>query len=440
MWGIAFQSLLAGMGLLVSYVLRRQSLVEWKAAAELCGPESVEVNAWILRVKARAGPVAVRIEPSRDKKRPARIVVAAPGPPGFQEVTIQGAPLFMEAVQTGDPTFEGRFVVEGPARLVAALLDEETRRLLSRLSFASLRLSAGELRAQVADEQIFDVLPGLVEVGRRFARPLDIPRRLALNANQDTEPGVRLQNLLLLVREHPKDRFTAETLREACSDKSPEVRLHAAKEMGAEGHGVLLEIAESLENDALSAEAVSALGRGLPVERAKALLHRARSARRPRSVRACLVTLGLCGDAAVDTLADVLAQRDVELAIAAARALGETGSPAAEPPLILALQSREAAELREAAAKALGRVGSVAAVLPLKEAAERSLLDLDLRRETRQAIAEIQARAEGASPGQLSLAGTEAGQLSLAQGEAGQLSLTEDPAGQLSLPPEEGPA
>jgi hypothetical protein len=396
MLSIVFHGIALGATLLVGYVLRRQSLVEWKAAAELCGLESVEVNAWTLRVKARAGPVTVRIEPSRDKKRSARIVVVAPGPPGFQEVAIQDTPLFLELVQIGDPSFEGRFLVAGPARLVAALLDEETRRLLSRLSFASLRLSAGALRVQVADEQIFDVLPVLVEVGRRFARPLDIPRSLALNANQDSEPGVRLRNLLLLVREHPRDRFSAETLREACSDTSPEVRLHAAKEMGTEGHGILLEIAESLEDDALSAEAVSALGRGLPAERTKALLDRAWSAGRPRSVRACLEALGLCGDAAV-----------------------------AEPPLINALLCDQE-DIRITAAKALGSVGSAASVLPLQEAAERSWLDLELRSATRQAIAEIQSRVEGGSPGQLSLAGAETGQLSLAEDPAGQLSLGGD--------------
>jgi hypothetical protein len=97
-----------------------------------------------------------------------------------------------------------------------------------------------------------------------------------------------------------------------------------------------------------------------------------------------------------------------------------------------------------AAATALGRLGSTAAVLPLKEAAERFPDDRDLGRATRQAIAEIQFRLQGASPGQLSLAGTEAGQLSLAPAEAGelslagteagQLSLATDPAGQLSLP------
>ncbi|HYU31630.1 MAG TPA: HEAT repeat domain-containing protein [Thermoanaerobaculia bacterium] len=60
----------------------------------------------------------------------------------------------------------------------------------------------------------------------------------------------------------------------------------------------------------------------------------------------------------------------------------------------------------------------------------------ELQRAARQAIAEIQSRLPGASPGQLSLAGTEAGQLSLAQIEEGQLSLVPEKAGRLSLPPE----
>ena len=136
--------------------------------------------------------------------------------------------------------------------------------------------------------------------------------------------------------------------------------------------------------------------------------------------------------AAVDVLTDVMAQEQGGLAVAAAQALEILRYPAAEPALILALQ-REQVDLRIAAAYALGRIGSVEAVLPLKETAERSWLDLELRRAARQAIAEIQSRLQGASPGQLSLAATEAGQLSLAQAETGQLSLADDAAGQLSL-------
>ena len=77
-----------------------------------------------------------------------------------------------------------------------------------------------------------------------------------------------------------------------------------------------------------------------------------------------------------------------------------------------------------AAAQALGQSGTVAAVVPLREAAERGG---DLRRAARQAIAGIQARLAGAEPGQLSLAGGEAGALSLADGEPGALSLADHP-------------
>jgi molecular chaperone DnaK (HSP70) len=56
---------------------------------------------------------------------------------------------------------------------------------------------------------------------------------------------------------------------------------------------------------------------------------------------------------------------------------------------------------------------------------ERKDADKRLRSAARQAVARIQSRRVGASPGQLSLASDEAGQLSLAD---------EDPKGQLSLP------
>ena len=80
--------------------------------------------------------------------------------------------------------------------------------------------------------------------------------------------------------------------------------------------------------------------------------------------------------------------------------------------------------MRVAAAAALGQVGSAAAVLPLKELGAHGNATTSERRAARQAIAEIQYRAHGASPGQLSLA----------EGDAGALSLAgDDPAGRVSL-------
>ena len=418
----------------------RKLLRAWQDAVLSCGLQVVETSsAWYPRLKARTGPVEVRIKTFGAERT--QIVVEAPWPPDFPWVSIcPEAVVQPSELKIGDRHFDDTFFIGGPSKLIFALLDAGTRRLLSRVSSdGKLDISRGELRlVQMPDEKVPHALPLLIDIGRRFARPMDIPRRLAENAHQDPEPGVRLQNLHLLIRELPNDPATAEALRKACSDPSSEIRLRAAKEVGAEGRGTLLELAANLEDDAVSAEAVSILDRELPFERVRAILVQALSLHRVRTARACLEALGRSGAAAaVDKLVEVLASKDIELATAAAQALGAIGSPAAEPSLIQALQ-REQTDLRVAAAQALGRAGSAAAVPALKEAAERSRLDRELRRATRQAIAEIQSRAHGASPGQLSLAGAEAGQLSLAEAEAGQLSLAEDPAGQLSLSEEEG--
>ncbi len=412
---------------------RRKRLRAWQDAAVSCGLQVSETSSlWYPRLKAGAGPMEVRISSSGDG---AQIVVKAPWPPEFRWVSIRPETVVQPAeIEVGDKRFDDTFFIGGPPNLVLALLDAETRRLLFHMSLnGKLDISRGELRViQMPDENVPHALPLLLDVGRRFAQPMDIPRRLAENAHQDPIPGVRLSNLLLLIRELPKDPATAEALRKACSDPSPEIRLRAAREVGAEGRGIFLELAESLENDAVSAEAVSTLGRALPFERTKAILDRALSRRCVRTVRACLEAIGRRGDASdVDILAKILENEDGELAPTAAWALGAIGSPAAEPPLIAALQ-RDQSDLRVVAANALGHVGSVAAVLPLKEMADRLLLG-EIRKAARQAIAEIQSRVLGASPGQLSLAGAEAGQLSLAEADAGQLSLASDPAGQLSL-------
>ena len=404
----------------------------WKEAARSCGLQVLATSPPPKpRLKARTGLVQVQIE---GKEKSTRIVIQVPAMPEFQHVTVRPGTVLQRdrEVETGDPWFDRVFSVAGPMRLLLALLHLEARRWLIATSNAiSFEISSGELRAIVPDGDVPEVLPRLLDMGKRLALAAEIPRHLAEAAVRDPYPGVRLQTLLVLIGE-PDRPETAEVLRKACSDPDPEIRLHAAREVGAEAHGVLLEIAESLENDELAAEAISALSldRALPFERVNAILGLALRRRRLRTAHACLEALVPGKDAAIATLAKVMEREQGELALAAARALGTTGTPAAEPPLIQALQ-REGADIQAAAIEALGRVGTAAAVLPLQETAGRS--GGDIRRAARQAISEIQARLEGASPGQLSLAGAEAGQLSLAEAEAGQLSLAEDPSGQLSL-------
>ena len=420
-----------GTAIWLAMMQRRRRMRGWVDAAALCGLQIVEYPEGLKpTLKARAGQVSVRIETFGDKGHSTRIVIDAPAPPDFHSVKIHPETVFKfgKEAEVGDRMFDETFFLEGPPRLVFALLDAETRRLMSELKEKSqFAIASGELRAIVSgDEKVPPVLRLLLALGKRLAPPFNAVQRLVENAGQDPDPGVRLQNLLLLIRELSWSPETDGALRRACSDPVPEIRLRAAKQLGAEGRNVLLELVEKLEDDAVGAEALAVLERELPFERVDAILDLALRRRRLQTARLCLEALGRHGAAAVGKLAKVLEREYGELAPVAADALGATGSPAAEPSLIQALQ-REEPELRVAAANALGRVGSAAAVLPLKEMADRFLLG-ETRRAARQAVAEIQSRVQGASPGQLSLAGGEAGQLSLATDPAGQLSLGEDAA------------
>ncbi|HEY7215904.1 MAG TPA: HEAT repeat domain-containing protein [Thermoanaerobaculia bacterium] len=419
----------------------------WRDAATACNlnvVRSTRAWAWRLRLEAKAGPLEVRIEGAQPGNVGTQIVVVVPRPPGFREVRIRRetwGQRGMPEIETGDEAFDRVFFIEGPTRLVCMLLDAEIRGLLLRANATSqVKIVNGELQAKTLDVDIDGVLPILLDLGQRFTQKVDVLQCLIDNVLRDPAAGVRLSSLVVLVLECARGPRTDEVLRIACADQDSKVRLRAAIELGPEGHGVLMELAESAQQDDVSAQAVRALGRELPFERTTALLQHALGVRRMQTARACLETLGSSGTAeAVDLLAKVLAQEKVlgheenEILIAAAQALGTTANPAAEAPLLLALRHPRL-DLRIAAARALGRVGSVAAVLPLKEAARLSWPDLT--QAIRQAIAEIQYRQPGASPGQLSLAGTEAGQLSLAQAETGQLSLAAE-AGQLSLSAEE---
>jgi hypothetical protein len=391
----------------------------WRDAAVSCALQDIQVlDLWDFGVRGKQGRLDVRIEKAGQAR--ARISIGVPGPADFHAVRIRPESRMQGAreIEIGDPFFDDTFSLQGPMPTLCALLDAETRRLLCRANAETrLEISNGWLRAELPHEEVPRILPLLLDICQRFMQSMEAAQqRLAENATRDPAAGVRLQNLLVLIREMPRPSATVEVLHTACSDRNPEVRLRAAQALGQESRHVLRQLAESIEDDAVSAEAVTILDRELPFERAMAILDLALRGRRIQTARACVEALGRSVDAA-------------------AQAPGTTGCAAAEPPLIQALQ-HESTEIQEAAAIALGKVGSVTAVPLLNEAAERSRLNGDLRRAVRQAIAEIQSRLPEASPGQLSLAGAEMGQLSLAEAEEGQLSLADDQAGQLSLPQE----
>ncbi|HEX6862032.1 MAG TPA: HEAT repeat domain-containing protein, partial [Thermoanaerobaculia bacterium] len=385
---------IAGFGILATRGRPRG----WQDAAVACGLEITKVSpGWRPRLEARDGLGEVRIGLSVDRVR-ARIVVEVSRPTDFDLVKIRPQPPgFVPEIDLRDMAFDGEFHILGPALLVSALLDEETRRLLSLVNTEGrLEISAGALRVDLPDGKVPRVLPMLLDLRKRFAAPLHIPRRLADNARQDPVPGVRIHNLLLLINELPDAPETAEALRAVRSDPSPEVRLRIAIELESEGRDIRRALATDLQDDDASARALASVGGDLPFEQLRDLLDRALSRHRRQTAGACLTAIGYSGDAAaVEVLANVLEHDYGELAPVAARALGATGSPAAEPPLLQALE-RDHVDLQVAAAEALGRAGSAATVLPLKEVAERSSLDAGIRQAARRAIAEIQSRVLGA--------------------------------------------
>jgi HEAT repeat protein len=236
-------------------------------------------------------------------------------------------------------------------------------------------------------------LRDLLGLAHRLVRPDDVPARLAGNARSDGQAGVRAQNLVALIRGFPDHPVTREALSAAREDHSDKVRLRAGLALGRDGRELLLEIARAEEGDDVSASrAVAALEADLSVADVQAILGHALRRRRLRTAESCLAWLGRRGkDEDVETLVKVLALKQGDLAVAAA--------------------------------KALGALGSASAVLPLREAAERHAGDEALKQAVRQAVAAIQSRLTG-TPGELSLAGDEAGQLTLSEDDgAGRLSL-----------------
>ncbi len=421
----------ASIAYLVELSHRSERLRAWRRAAArvgLTGVEESEGGAFTSGfLRGRAGEILVQLERYRRGRyeHGTRILVSGLGHgPGGLSLRREGLGTAIEKrfigereIEIGDASFDDEFFVQGRAPLAIALLGCDTRSRVAALLRNRIRLEHGawvDVEASLTDgalnvkvkesgfsgnrERIPHVLAAVLEVARRLVAPDDVAARIAENLRSESSVGVRVQSLRVLAREFPSHPATREALLAACQDPSEEVRLRAGITLGDDGRGTLLALVNGAQTrDSCAAQAISALGKSLPGEQAKAALRRALGEPgRAQTAQACLEALGLLGRAE------------------------------AEGIMLRALRSEDGA-VTVAAARALGRAGTVAAVPALREIAEAGG---EVRRAARQAVAEIQARLTGAEPGQLSLSGGEAGALSLADnaGAPGRLSLAEEGA------------
>jgi hypothetical protein len=309
-------------------------------------------------------------------------------------------------VETGHIGFDDHFHVQGAAATVRARLDGPTRDALvtlsRRLRGGQLTVADGQLRAVVPEayrmalaDTADETFAQLAQVAHRLAEPVDVVTELAKSARQDPLSGVRVLYLRTLLREYPQDAELKALLREAVGDPDAAVRLEAATALGPDGLPALNAlVGDAAVEDDVGVRAAETLGQHLDAETARATLRRERAAatddRRPATACACAAALGRAGDPQDETLLLAISRehRDQSLRVAAVRALGLVGTAQAVPSLA-----------------ALADAGGG-----------------DLRRAGREAIATIQSRLKGATPGQLSLDPGAAGQVALTDNSAGRVS------------------
>ncbi len=368
------------------------------------------------RVCACSGPLTIELDRYHRLGMPGTRIRIAPtrqNPEQGLTVCRKGREMFGPEPDLGDPAFTDEFHLEGPTPLALAVLDAETRRQLGRLVRGMIQSETGKpiavraaLRNDVLEvrvehtvgmtgaqitQLVVEVLGTALAVVRRL-NPRGRARRIAENLQSETEPGVRLQSVLLLAREHSDDRHARAALLAACQDADDRVRLAAALARGDKGTATLLALAaEPATEDSCAARAVAALGERLPDEQAGATLRQALEWRHDETAQACIEILGN-------------------------RGRGESES------LLLTALRHDAPQVVLAAVHALGRTGTARAIAPL-HAVDPPLRYRELHAAVRQAVAEIQARLTGAKPGQLSLPEREEGALSFPAAEPGRLSL-----------------
>lgn len=337
------------------------------------------------------------------------------------------------AVETGDPALDALVTVGGRPAAVHVLLSAPARHAIKTVArTGTVRLLDGafvhETFERIWDaDQLTSLVRSVLAPAQAFPQVSDGGAMLAEAAHGDPEPGVRARCLATLAAEEPDQPRTAAALEAALADPGDVVRVAAAIALGERGVPVLREIAVREDSDEqAAARAIAVLGRRLPSHEMLAILDSALSAGRREVALAAIDSLGHVGDeSACRRLHGLLHGEDEALAVAAADALSFVHSVATEEELDRALLSHSQ-PVRRAVVRALARVGRLASIAHLRALLEEDTADHELKSLAQQAIAAIQARLTGASPGQVSLAESEAGELTLShEPDSGHLSIAE---------------
>jgi hypothetical protein len=137
-------------------------------------------------------------------------------------------------IDLGDDALDRLFAFRGPRSLVFAMMDGDTRSQLMDLARMpevrpdSLTVADGTLtvdalrpRYRPTKSRIVSVTNKALAVAQRLQAPADIPARMAGNALDDAQRGVRLSNLRTLLREHADEWVTRDALRRAAAHEDP---------------------------------------------------------------------------------------------------------------------------------------------------------------------------------------------------------------------------
>ncbi len=277
---------------------------------------------------------------------------------------------FGSDVQVGHGAFDDSFRVEGTQLDAFALLGADVRRLLLDLgSSHSVSFADSTLTVTAQNVVVGHDLRVLIAVASELAQACcdqrSVAERLALNASSDSVGSVRHRNLKLLLSSFHRDPVAIDAAKRALDSSDPDLELEAAM--------FLMDI------DKIAQHAIA----GLSETRARAV---------DALAAVPVETAGVAG-----ALQQIQPTGEGKLDAALAEALAAHPIPERQPRLLSILaSSEEPAQL--AAARALATVGDLDAVESLLVHVNKTFGG-ELKAVSRQAIAEIQARAKGTRGG-----------------------------------------